>query len=86
MGQVSIHRALSSAQNGYTPSDDKGTASDNPHTAAIAHVSMPTPSPDNTTKPTVKPVNLGQDRSKTSMTVVGDESQGFSGLATDNTK
>lgn len=76
MEEVSQHRALASAQNGYDASDNS------PHSQAVQKVTLPTPSPDNTQKPTVKPVNLGQDQTKTSMTIVGDEKQGFSGLAT----
>jgi hypothetical protein len=40
---------------------------------------------DNSYKAKATPVNLGQDKSRTSMTVVGDESKGLSGIATDET-
>lgn len=83
MGQFSDHRALASAMSKSTPSDAN---SSNPHEAATAKfqkVTLPQPAPDNRPAPKVTPVNLGKDQSRTSMTIVGDESQGMSGVATE---
>lgn len=80
---VSVHRALASASDPKTPAAD--ASSSDSHTSAVGRlqkVTMPQPAPDNTQPQKVTPVNLGKDQSRTDMTVVGDESKGFAGLAT----
>jgi hypothetical protein len=81
----SVHRALAQS----TQPGPASKSSGNPHESAVARlreVSMPKPPSDNRTTPKVEPVNLGQTKDRTDMTVMNDQSKGMNGIVQDNSR